>query len=175
MSSTWTKLAIVWALAVGCGGGAAEGGEGTTPDSTAGEIAGPPEPWEQMSFDAKKRYMAAEVVPVMSELFVAFDRERYEGFGCQTCHGENAQERQFAMPSPSLPALHPTGTPEQQAMVEQHPEMVRFMFNQVVPTMQRLLGAQPYDAETQSGFSCYACHPRATEGMPAHEHGDHEH
>ena len=65
------------------------------------------------------------------------------------------------MPNPDILVLHPTGSAEQKAMVEQHPKMVRFMFNHVLPTMQDLLGAPDYDEATKSGFSCYACHPSA--------------
>ncbi|MCZ7678181.1 MAG: hypothetical protein M5U28_05180 [Sandaracinaceae bacterium] len=67
------------------------------------------------------------------------------------------------MPSPALPALYPTGSPEQHQMVREHGETVRFMFNRVLPPMQTLLGAADFDAETQQGFSCYACHPHAGE------------
>ena len=64
-------------------------------------------------------------------------------------------------PTPTSWRSTPTGTPEQQQMVQDHPDMVRFMFTKVLPTMQTLLGAQPYDDTTQTGFSCYACHPSA--------------
>jgi hypothetical protein len=71
------------------------------------------------------------------------------------------QERNFAMPNPAIMPLHPTGTPEQLQMVEEQREMVTFMFQRVMPRMQELLGAEPYDATTGGGFSCYACHTRA--------------
>ena len=50
-------------------------------------------------------------------------------------------------------------TPEQAAMVNDHPEMVRFMHNHVVPDIQAILGADPYDPVAQTGFSCFSCHP----------------
>ena len=54
-----------------------------------------------------------------------------------------------------------TGTPEQHQMVRDYPEMVRFMFNDVLPTMQTLGGAADFDDETGEGFSCYSCHPHS--------------
>lgn len=150
---------VILALA-GCGGAAAEP---ETPDEAAAEpeIGPPPEPWEQMSFDERKRYMGRQVMPVVAPMFEAYDPEAFAGFSCDTCHGEDMQDRGFEMPNPSLPALYPTGTPEQRQMVEEHPELVRFMFNDVLPTMQTLLGAEPYDEDTGTGFSCFSCHPHA--------------
>jgi hypothetical protein len=37
--------------------------------------------------------------------------------------------------------------------------MVRFMFNDVVPAMQTLLGMPAFEESTGEGFSCYYCHP----------------
>ena len=33
------------------------------------------------------------------------------------------------------------------------------MVNEVVPTMQALLGIEPYDEVRGTGFSCFYCHP----------------
>jgi hypothetical protein len=142
------------------------GGPPATPpdDDTAGgedTVPSPPTPWAQMSLDDRRSWMMNEVVSRMSAHFQEFDGERYSGFGCATCHGPNAEERNFDMPSPALPALYPTGTPQQQQMVREYPEMVRFMFQRVLPTMQTLLGAPDFNQETGEGFSCYACHPHA--------------
>jgi len=101
------------------------------------------------------------VVPAMQPLWEAHDADRFASFGCETCHGESMVEREFALPNPDILPLHPTGSSEQRQMVADHPEMVRFMFNRVLPTMQKLLGASEYDASTKQGFSCYACHPAA--------------
>lgn len=157
---------LVVAALAGCGGASPEPATTTTDTSIPGpadetDITGPPKPWLEMTFDERKRYMGEQVMPVMAPMFENYDMGEFSGFSCDTCHGEDMQERAFAMPNPGLPALHATGTPEQQQMVEEHPEMVRFMFNDVLPTMQTLLGAEPFDEETGLGFSCFACHPRA--------------
>lgn len=124
-------------------------------------VPSPPAPWAQLDAAAKREWMAQEVLPRMSELFQAQGPERYADFSCATCHGPSPQDRGFEMPSPALPALYPTGTPEQQQMVQQYEAQCRFMFSRVLPTMQALLGAPDYDEATQEGFSCYSCHPHA--------------
>lgn len=114
-----------------------------------------------MDHAARSGFMASQVVPYMSELFQEYDADEYASFGCADCHGAGAAARDFAMPSPDLLALHPSGSLEQQAMVQEHPRMVRFMFNHVVPAMKTMLGAEDYNEETGEGFSCYTCHPSA--------------
>lgn len=131
------------------------------------EIPRAPQPWAEMTPEQKGQFMGAEVMPYMRDLFREYDAERYASFNCATCHGQNATERNFEMPNPDILPLHPSGTPEQRAMVEAHPRMVRFMFNHVVPAMREMIGAEEYDAETGEGFSCYFCHPHAEEGETA--------
>ena len=117
-------------------------------------------PWADLDFDERRAFMADRVLPAMSKLFTEHDAERFPGVGCATCHGEDRRERNFAMPNPSLPTLYPTGSAEQKATVEKHPEMATFMFEQVTPAMRELLGIPEYDEATGSGFSCFYCHPR---------------
>ncbi|MCB9592409.1 MAG: hypothetical protein H6719_06735 [Sandaracinaceae bacterium] len=160
-SFTWS-LMVVLGLA-GCGGASSgsEGGTGT--DGTTGSEDDIPtaENWEGMSHDDKAAWMAQEVVPRMEALFTGHDADRYANFSCRTCHGEGAAHGDFEMPSRSLPALHPTGSPEQQAMVQQYRPMLVFMYQEVLPTMQQLIGAPDFEEETGGGFSCFACHPHA--------------
>jgi hypothetical protein len=125
------------------------------------EIPVAPKPWEEMTMEEKGAFMNAEVQPYMAELFREYDSEEFATFNCGTCHGEDMQERNFEMPAPSLPALHESGTPEQEQMVQDHPRMVRFMFNHVVPAMRTMIRAEPFDPDTGEGFSCFTCHPKA--------------
>lgn len=174
-----TQATLFLALVLGCGGStpAAEtpSSEGAAPaTNTSGvraraddEIPRPPAPWAEMDHAARSGFMASQVVPYMSELFQEYDSEEYASFGCVDCHGAGAAARDFAMPSPDLLALHPSGSPEQQAMVQEHPRMVRFMFNHVVPAMKTMLGAEDYNEETGEGFSCYTCHPSAADDVEA--------
>lgn len=138
------------------------GGAETPPAETANEhvIAGPPKPWTEMDTNERRRYMAEHVLPTMAELFTDFDAERYADFSCTTCHGDNAGAVGFHMPN-RLPLLWPSGTPEQRRMVELQPDMARFMFNRVLPTMTQLLGQPAWNNEEKTGFSCFNCHPHA--------------
>ena len=110
--------------------------------------------------------MAEAVLPYFRALFQEYDPERYADFGCGTCHGADMHERAFAMPNPELMPLHPSGTEEQRRMVEEHPRMVRFMFNHVVPAARAAVDGAPYDPETREGFGCFSCHPSAGEAAP---------
>ena len=123
-------------------------------------------PWAELDLDARRAFMADRVLPVMSKLFREHDAGRFPGVGCETCHGEDRRERDFAMPNPSLPTLYPTGSAEQEATVERHPVVATFMFQQVTPTMRDLLGLPEYDEATGEGFSCFHCHPRGTPATP---------
>ena len=159
----WVTLACLGFA--GCGGGSAPA---TTDDtasheetSTGGEDTIPTaDGWATMAAAEKREWMAHEVTPRMMAMFQEFDGERYADFSCRTCHGDGVTS-DFAMPSNSLPALHATGTPEQQQMVTQYNPMIRFMFQRVLPNMQTLVGGQEYNEQTQEGFSCYSCHPHA--------------
>lgn len=133
---------------------------------SADEIPTPPTPWDQMTMEAKGHYMGEEVLPYMRTLFQEFDPQRYARFGCADCHGHDMAERNFAMPNPDILPLHDSGTDAQRAMVAEHPQMVRFMFNHVVPAMRQMVGGEPYDAETGEGFGCFDCHTHA-EALPA--------
>ncbi len=138
------------------------GASATDPATPAtSEVPSPPRPWAEMSHDERAQWMGAEVLPRMADLFAEYDAERFADFSCATCHGEDARERGFAMPNPAILPVHRSGTPGQEQMVRDYPAGTRFMFQRVVPTMQRLLGAREYDATTREGFSCYACHTEA--------------
>lgn len=127
--------------------------------------SGPGKPWEMMSHEERKAYMRDVIVPTLSELFIAFDPEAHRGFGCRTCHGPDARERNYAMPNGDLFALYPTGSPEQKRTVKEREEAARFMFNAVTPTMRKLLGQGRFDRSTGEGFSCFRCHPQG-QGAP---------
>lgn len=165
------RLLCMTVLLAGCGGSAepVEDETTTTDDTTGDEVAAvddpeanvpsPPSPWEEMSHEEQAAWMNAEVLPRMRQMFQGFDEERYASVTCATCHGPGAASGEFEMPSNSLPALPPTGSPEQQQMSNQYGPTLRFMFNHVLPVTRTLVGGEEYDAETQEGFSCFSCHP----------------
>lgn len=155
-------LLLATLFALGCGGATP-----SAPQSTNGAdtIQGPPKPWVEMDASERRRYMAESVLPTMATLFTEFDPERYADFSCMTCHGDNARAVGFHMPN-RLPVLWPSGTPEQRRMVELQPEMARFMFNRVLPTMTQLLGQPEWNNQDKTGFSCFNCHPHAEVTTP---------
>lgn len=159
-----------------CGGASTTGGTSTTPGPSGAtavsdtavvrprevsEYPSPPAPWAEMDAAARGSYMAQSIVPYFRALFQEYDPERYATFGCPTCHGATATQRAFAMPNPDLLALHPSGSAEQIAMRNEHPRMVKLMFNHVVPAMKHAVQAEDFDETTGAGFSCYTCHPAA--------------
>jgi hypothetical protein len=170
-----TPFSLLVAISLVCGcGGAEETTDTTTDDTTTGSetaaddgvIPSPPTPWEEMSFDDRKQWMALEVMPRIGPMFEAYDPDRFAGFGCEGCHGEDAQARNFEMPNPAIFTLYATGSQEQLDMVNEMRPMVNFMFQEVVPAMRTLLGAAQYDAETSTGFGCFACHTNGGAGTP---------
>lgn len=154
----WTVALIVVGLA-GCGEEATTAGaEPGTAGAEAPEPSGPPKPWEMMNFEERKAYMKDQVLPTMEAHFQAFDAEHYADFTCASCHGGDAEERNFEMPSPDLPALPSPQTSEWEEMVEEPSGVVAFMMNEVVPTMSEMLGEPQYNPETGEGFGCFECH-----------------
>ncbi len=111
----------------------------------------------------RKRWMATVVMDAMAPRFQRWRPERFSRFTCASCHGEAPATRAFQMPNPALPPLYPTGHPKQHEMVREHPEAVRFMYNQVTKPMMVLLGMPEYDPTTKQGFGCFSCHPSAVE------------
>lgn len=163
--ATWIGMAMIAAGCAGSGGAPepedARAAAGSEDASDAAARPSLPTPWAEMSHADREAWMMAEVQPRMGALFREYDADAYASTGCASCHGADAAQHGFHMPSNALPALPATGTPEQRQMVRQYPQMVRFMFQRVLPTMQALVGAPPYDEATGEGFSCYSCHPHA--------------
>lgn len=137
---------------------------GGADDGEVDPVDGEPDPvaWKDMSFEERTTYMTNVVMPRMKEVFVAYDA-KYEAMDCTTCHGDDAVERAYAMPSPQIAPL-PASEEGFIAWVSdpEHPERqawTDFMFNQVVPEMADLLQVARYDPTTHTGeFSCNNCH-----------------
>lgn len=110
--------------------------------------------------------MASHVLPATTELFQAWQPERFADFSCATCHGADAQARNYAMPNPSIIALYPTGTVGQVETLNQYLEASTFMYSRLLPAVQTMVGARDFDPATGEGFTCYSCHPHAAEDDP---------
>lgn len=123
--------------------------------------SGPPGPgdWDdatKWTHDAKLAYMKSDVMPKMGALFKDFDAKHYTDMKCKACHGAGVDDGSFKMPNPDLPKLDIKG--QLKAEKAKHPKAVEFMMKKVEVQMAALLGKQPYDPKTKSGFGCTACH-----------------
>lgn len=160
----------------GCGGGATDGDDpnataggeedddfdddfdaepGDTVQASARELIGinpPATPWSEMGHEDREMDMIGRFHPIFMEMFRAHDAEEHADFGCETCHGADMRERNFEMPNPSLPSIGAPGTPRFAVLQESYPDMMRFMSEEVTPSMQTMLGM----GET---FTCNGCHP----------------
>ena len=114
--------------------------------------------WADMTDEQKYKFMESDIMPAMSLLFSTYDHDRYGKMTCETCHGPNPKQRKFAMPNADLPKLDPSNG--FQAWQEKSPKAVKFMAEDVTPSMARLLSMPSFDPKTGQGFGCMACHTR---------------
>jgi mono/diheme cytochrome c family protein len=123
-------------------------------------LHGPATPWDHMNAHQKADYMDHSILPVMREMFHAFDPTHFANVSCATCHGTNARAVHFHMPN-RLPTFPAFGTPESNTHRAEHARMYAFMHERVAAAMAQLLGEQPYDPATHQGFGCFNCHPHS--------------
>jgi hypothetical protein len=143
-------VALIPMLA-GCGGSKAAPGA-TAADTPASQEV----PWAKKTRQQRLEFMGKVVYPRMRQLFRTYDPEQYEGFRCQTCHGDDMEKRNYAMPNSlySLPEADPMKEAE-----SYDPRIAKFMADQVLPTMAEMLGI-PAGSKSAVGFSCFNCHPK---------------
>lgn len=156
VSSVLISLGAMGIVASACGGSKApadtpEPAEEKADESVVDESTDVPLKFDDMSEPQKMKHMKEVVAPTMAKVFQEADAEEYAKFNCATCHGPGAKQGDFRMPTESLPALD-------QEEMDEHPDVTKFMMERVVPEMAKLLGEEPYNPETQSGFGCYNCH-----------------
>lgn len=112
--------------------------------------------WADLDRDERLAFMTDEVEPTMRAIFQEHDEERWASFGCETCHGADAVDRDYEMPS-VLGALPLENTIEVAEM--RNPEMTAFMLDDVFPTMAALLDEPKFSETTEpDGFRCVRCH-----------------
>lgn len=130
-------------------------------DAPAAEKTEPGAPgvaWADKTFKQRQEYMGIVFLKAQKKSFKAHDEAQFSGFKCQTCHGDDMKEQNFAMPSDSLYPLNPENPVE--AAMEYDEEITKFMVEQVVPESAKLLDMEPYNPETGQGFGCFGCHPK---------------
>jgi len=133
------------------------------PSTAEAKVVGPPQvAWKDMTYDQKRAYMKAAVVPTMKPIFQAFNPKMFSKFTCDTCHGKDGADRKFKMPSNDIKPL--PGTPEAfQAKLKTEPDWPKwadFMAHKVEPTMGKLLDVQLFDPKkpVKGAFGCANCH-----------------
>ncbi|HEY3233468.1 MAG TPA: hypothetical protein VGJ84_02050 [Polyangiaceae bacterium] len=146
-------------LLAGCGGGAqsAPAPETPTKAGATGEPGAPNIPWKDKSFEQRKEYMGLYVLPQMKKLFREYDPGSFAEFKCQTCHGEDFEKVHFKMPNHLFALL--ASDPIKAAM-DRDPKIAKFMMENVVPTMSKLLSQQPISPDNPTGFGCFNCHQK---------------
>lgn len=147
--------------------GTACGGSAPPPDApvtdaplTEEKVVGPPDvKWADLEPEQKGKYMKAVVMPRMKALFQEYDDKTFAEFTCATCHGKDAKDQGFKMPSADLFVL-PSDEAGFAKLAEEKPGWLRFMGERVKPEMAKLLALPEFDPKNpQPGtMGCYNCH-----------------
>jgi hypothetical protein len=131
--------------------GASNGGEGSDPGGSS-EPGAPDVAWKDKTFQQRKEFMGIEVFPKTKQAFQGYDSAQFKAFKCDTCHGPNPAEKNYAMPTDAIYPL-PPDDPVKAAMAYDE-KMTKFMVETVVPQMAEMLQMQP-----GTEFGCMNCHP----------------
>jgi hypothetical protein len=119
------------------------------------ELGAPHTSWAAKTLEQRFGFMAAQVHPIMTQLFVEYDADK-AGFDCSNCHGSDMEQIDYEMPNKALYAL-PKDRPYDDA-IDFDDKIAVFMMTKVTPTLQELFnkGEGP-----RTKASCFSCHPVA--------------
>jgi hypothetical protein len=104
--------------------------------------------WSKADWEDRHATMTWGVLPTMARKFQHFEKSAVPRLTCRTCHGADAEDRNYKMPNASLAALSPTNLPKPESS-----PIARFMHEEVVPEMRELTGSPT--------LSCFQCHPQS--------------
>jgi hypothetical protein len=127
------------------------------------KVVGPPQlAWKKMTYEQKRAYMKAAVMPAMRPVFQAFDAKKFETFKCETCHGADGAARKYKMPSNDIHPL-PNSKEGFEAKLKTEPtwpKWTEFMSQKVEPAMGKLLDIPVFDPKkpAEGTLSCANCH-----------------
>jgi len=139
---------------------AAASGDGSTSPggSEDTEPVAPGVPWHDKALKQRQEDLGNVVVAKMKQICQAHDEVDFKGCKREPCHGDDMKGRNFELPTDSIYPLPKENTI--QAAMDYDAKTTKFMIEQVVPEMAKLLDEEPYDPETQKGhFGCFSCHP----------------
>jgi hypothetical protein len=140
-------------LAAACGSSSTSSTSTTTMPPAEPAVAVLPDvPFEQLDHDQRAEFMKQKVMPVMEPIFKNHDPKEFAEFSCKTCHGKQAEQGHFDMPSIDLPKL------DFKDMSKWDKADLEWMSKEVKPTMAKLLSLAEYAPENPSGFGCQSCH-----------------
>jgi hypothetical protein len=125
--------------------------------------------FDKLDHKAQAEYMKQHVIEDMKKEFQAFDAKKFKDFDCKTCHGKNAKERHFEMPTPDIPKLDFVAL----RAGKQEPKTAEFMGKVVEPKMAAIMHEPVYDPKTNTGFGCLECHLQKGKDAPPPKH-DHD-
>jgi hypothetical protein len=134
-----------------------------SPPGSLAKPVGPPEvAWKAMTYPQQKAFMRAAVMPKMKPIFQAFDGDKFKKFTCETCHGKDAADRKYKMPSPDIHPLPSTPQAFEAKMKAEPtwPKWTKFMSGEVEPAVAGLLALPVFDPKkpVEGAFGCVACH-----------------
>jgi len=139
------------ALTAACGGKSSSSTMAKSSESTT-MTALPDVPWGKLDHDQRIEFMKQKVLPAMKPIFQSHDPKDFAEFGCDTCHGEAANQGHFDMPNPKLPKLNFSD------LSKFKKEDLEWMGKEVEPKMASVLGLPVYSKDNPKGFGCPACH-----------------
>lgn len=109
--------------------------------------------WADKNPSQKYGYMAAVVHPQMQEVFASYDDDYASNFTCETCHGTDAELRDYKMPNDQIYAL-PAKDYIAEAL-DYDEEVTNAMMSKVVPGFKKLMDQ---GEGTQTKVDCFSCH-----------------
>ena len=141
-------------------GAGADTAGGSDTGGTDTEPGAPSIKWQDKTFKQRQEFMGVFFLKEMKEGFKGYNESQYASFKCQSCHGDDMKERNWAMPSDSIYPLN-ADDPIKEAM-DYDPEITKFMQDWVVPKGAELLDHEVGDpkAPTEGTFGCFSCHPK---------------
>lgn len=112
-----------------------------------------PGPWETLSYDDRNQFMLRLFEPAMRELFVEHDAEAWADFDCESCHGEDPEAIDYAMPVDITPLTF-DDIPVEDIEDPERRATGLWMDEEVLPLMAELFEQEM----VLEGASCLDCH-----------------